>query len=76
MAATDGSLPVVDLSGRQVHPGFRPSCLLNALRHLVQHVEKAMSRTGRQLLPGAPMTAGQLLPGRCDVMSVASLRTS
>ena len=44
------------------HPGFHPSCLLKALKNLVQHVDKAMSRSERtQDWPESPITPKQLL---------------
>eukprot|EP00435_Cladocopium_sp_Y103_P051685 s421_g16.t1 len=51
----------------EVHPGFRPKCLLTALKNLVEHVEKAMSRNRLESLPGAPTTAGQLLDSMKDL---------
>lgn len=51
----------------EVHPGFRPSCLITALKNLVEHVEKAMSRNRQESLPGTPTTAGQLLDSMKDL---------
>lgn len=55
----------------KVHPGFRSSSLLAALRGLVEHIEKALgSRNLKENLPVTPTTASQLISSMQETVSL------